>query len=171
MSSRGIILETNQCLIHSWGLVGLNLFLLGCLLAEGCSEESTRACLWKAEAMTSSSLTAAQSGNCLSLKKRGMEQECRNKSITLASSVLSRPSLSSRSWSRSPSFSPAPSPFALDQGAVSSKWRLNNAGDKQRADFHLIQTQQAVSHVATDEFNQKRVGGHDKQALVAGSSV
>lgn len=107
MSSGGIILETNQCLIHSWGLVRLNLFLLGCLLAESCPEESTRACLWKAEAMTSSSLTAAQSGNCLSLKKRGMEQECRNKSITLFCSVLSCHSFLSLSCSLSISFSPS----------------------------------------------------------------
>lgn len=83
-SSGGVILETNQWLIHSWGLAGLELFLLGCLLAGSCPEECTGACLWKAEAMTSSSLTAAQSGNCLSLKKRGMEQECRKKSITLS---------------------------------------------------------------------------------------
>lgn len=60
VSSGGVILETNQWLIHSWGLVGLELFLLGCLLAESCPEECTGACLWKAEAMTSSSLTVAQ---------------------------------------------------------------------------------------------------------------
>lgn len=88
-SSGGVILETNQRLIHSWGLVGPELFLLGCLLAGSCSEECTGACLWKAEAMTSSSLTVAQSGNCSSQKKRGMEQECRKEPITLFSSVLS----------------------------------------------------------------------------------
>lgn len=84
VSSGGVILETNQCLIHSWGLVGLQLFLLGCRLAGSCPEECTGACLWKAEAVTSSSLTVAQSGNCLSWKKRGMEQECRKKPITLS---------------------------------------------------------------------------------------
>lgn len=84
VSSGGVILETNQGLIHSWGLVGPALFLLGCLLAGSCPEECTGACLWKAEAMTSSSLPVAQSGNCLSLKKRGMEQECRKKPITLS---------------------------------------------------------------------------------------
>lgn len=92
MSSGGMILETNQCLIHSSRLVRLKLFLLSCLLVESCPEESTKACLCKEEAMTSSSLTTAQSGNCLSLKKRGMEQECRKTSITLFSSVLSCPS-------------------------------------------------------------------------------
>lgn len=82
------MLETNQWLIHSWGLVGPELFLLGRLLAGSCPEECIGACLWKAEAMTSSSLTVTQSGNCLSLKKRGMEQECRKKSITLFFSAM-----------------------------------------------------------------------------------
>ena len=71
VSSGGVILETNQWLIHSWGLVGLELFLLGCLLAGSCPEECTGACLWKAEATTSSSLTAAQSGNCFELEEKG----------------------------------------------------------------------------------------------------
>lgn len=104
VSTEGVVLEANQRLMHSWGLAGPKLFFLGCLLAGSCSEECTGACLWKAEAMTSSSLTVAQSGNCLSWKKRGMEQECRKKPITLSSSVPSgdsfflcrRPSISHR---------------------------------------------------------------------------
>lgn len=57
--------------------------VLGCPLAGSCPEECIAACLWKAEATTSSSLAAAQSDNCFEFEeKRGMEQECGKKPIT-----------------------------------------------------------------------------------------
>lgn len=57
--------------------------VLGCPLAGSCPEECIAACLWKAEATTSSSLAAVQSGNCFEFEeKRGMEQECGKKPIT-----------------------------------------------------------------------------------------
>lgn len=66
--------------------------VLGCPLAGSCPEECIAACLWKAEATTSSSLAPAQSGNCFEFEeKRGMEQECGKKPITFFSPLsLSR---------------------------------------------------------------------------------
>lgn len=51
-------------------------------------EECIAACLWKAEATTSGSLIADKVAIVLSLKKRGMEQECKKKPITLVSSLV-----------------------------------------------------------------------------------
>lgn len=64
----GVILETNQWLMHSWGPeLDPELFpLLGCPLAGSSLEECIAAGLWKAEQRQRppSSLAAAQSGNC-----------------------------------------------------------------------------------------------------------
>ena len=51
-------------------------------------EECIAACLWKAEATTSGALIADKVAIVLSLKKRGMEQECKKKPITLVSSLV-----------------------------------------------------------------------------------
>ena len=119
-SSGGVILETNQWLIHSWGLVGPELFLLGCLLAGSSPEECTGACLWKAEAMTSSSLTVAQ---LFEFEEKGdgagMREEAHN---SFFSSVLScAVFFVSPSLSLSPAFCPSLSPpLALHHSAFPS---------------------------------------------------
>lgn len=77
-------------------------------------EECIAACLWKAEATTSGSLISDKVVIVCSLEKRGMEQECKKKPITLVSSLvlLSFPLLLCQlpSRSSSPLFSLRPSP-------------------------------------------------------------